>query len=555
MKIPLARNERDALFRNLVRECEVSRNDRRELHRRMRMVYLNGQDSSEPALYNRIQEFVDTSASYIYDSEGARFEIALGEQYGDDYLEETAAAAEFFQRQWLRHYTLRAAQAVEWAHPFPSTVCKVFSSRNRPTLAMLDDPADLSVWQEDVMTLADQEAMVHHYHLSVPAFERFLAKHHITGEGRANLMAVAREHATRAAGGGSVLPPTQSRIITAAVSPNMVGAAEAPSIVSMAQPNSDAPVIPLAELWVWDDDANDWCVATLFRPIEAVLLDGENPQPGIDPFYQLCLFPTNGYLWGLSPIERMVGLQQERSQLLADITLITRLNLDPPRAYLGISGMTDEKANRLRSPGGVFTSTMPNGDIHTLAPAMPPDAWTLVDGYDRMFNRAGGLPPGADVGAETAGVRAGDQLDTLATLGSPRTRKRAMYVEAFLNSVATALLKMHRRGPVRLVKPTSREAFMLAQIPGDLEATVAAHSASPLYAERTFERALLVYDRGAIDDEELVSMSGLPGQSRLRAKARQIMKAKAERGQQMSDLKKQEIDAKTTTAKAKLMKV
>lgn len=555
MKLPEDPVKRHGLIRDVVRDCEVDRPERRELHRKLRTLYLNGRDQSESAIYNRIMEFVDTSSSYSYDPEGTRFVVETGAQYGDEFYEEEEAASEYLQGLWIRRHALTAAQVVEWAHVYPSMIAKTFAGRRGGgDFMVLDDPADLSVWRPDLPTLKGQEVMVHHLTMDLPSLDRYLESLPSIGTGmRRDLMAVASDYTTRI-GGNTVLAPTQNRLVVVAMTPNMIGAAQAPPMVSMAVARSNAPVVELAEAYVWDDDVNDYRVTLLFRPSEQVLLERANPQPGIDIFHKLTLFPTTGYIWGLSIIERMAALQIVRDEFFEAVRRNTKLNLDPPRAYLGVSGMTEEKANRLRTPGSEFHNASPGGEIKDLAPPMPPDAWTLIDGTDRMFDRMGGLPPGADVAAQMSNVRAGNQMEALNELGSPRVRKRAMYVEANLNSVATSLLRLERQADVPLVKPTSKAKFQLAQMPAEITASVAAHSASPLYAERTFERALLVYDRSAIDDETLVTLSGLPMQSRLRAKARIIQGAKAENAKTAVGMKQEELDIKAAKAEADIRK-
>lgn len=556
MILPDDQTKRDAEYRNLVRECDLSRNDRQALHRRMRTVYLNGSDSMEPVVYNRILEFVDTSSSYLYDPESPMFVVSAGDQYGDDYREEEEAASDYIQREWIKRYTLEAMSSVEYAHVYPSIIVKTFADRRGVKVVSLDDPADFGVWRESLPTIHGQEAFCHYYNMPLPSFVRWAQTLDLSKDFRDRLVLAASEYASRESavtGSGGVLSPTQGRLIISSASP-MIGAAQAAPYVSMANPQSDAKVIPMAELYVFDDKLGDYRVVTLFRPTEEVMCEVENPQPGIPIFHKLTLFPTKGYIWGLSPIERMIALQMWRDNQMAGINDLMELNLDPPRAYLGIAGMTDEKAKRLNTPGGHFTSPQPGGDIKSLAPPIPPDVWTMVDGIDRMFDRLGGLPPGSDVAADQANMRAGDQLATAASLGSPRTRKRAMYVEAFVNDVATSILKLRQQAPVKLIKPQSGEPFLLGQIPSaDLTATIAGHTASPLYSERTFERALLVYDRQAIDDETLVQFSGLPMQAQLRAKARSIQRAKADRAKGMMEMQNRELETKEKTADAKVV--
>ena len=58
MRLPANRRERHDTYRDLLRRCEVSRDDRRERYRRLRLAYLNGSPDGAPVRSNRLARHV-----------------------------------------------------------------------------------------------------------------------------------------------------------------------------------------------------------------------------------------------------------------------------------------------------------------------------------------------------------------------------------------------------------------------------------------------------------------------------------------------------------------
>src|SRR5205814_6469040 len=132
---------------------------------------------------------------------------------------------------------------------------------NVPTLTVLPDPSDIGVLQEDVDDFDRQEAIVHWYVMSLPAYERMVMTHP-DAKYREALLAEGREHATPMpeGSGSDFLPPTVQRIILAQASPNMIGQMNTAGDTSLGIPQVREPVLAMAELWIWDDAEREYRV-------------------------------------------------------------------------------------------------------------------------------------------------------------------------------------------------------------------------------------------------------------------------------------------------------
>jgi hypothetical protein len=560
--------DRSALFRNLVRECLVSADTRRTRNQVLRNWYLLGTDGQGKARRNKLAEWVDQSASYCYAPESVRFGVVLPTQYGDAFIEEEDAAREEMHRVF--HDTdaaLTFGLGVEFAHVYDSVIFKVITNENEADLELVPDPADIGVWRENLDSLDKQEAIVHRFEMDTAAFER-LVRGAIADPTLAEEIVREGQDVSIKGTGSTNLAPAVPRILLAAATPNLIGAVQNTQDTALAQPQVRGEVVTLAELWVrddraWKDDQGrwhwEWRKVLHLPATERVLWESLNPLlPQRHPFRQLCLNPLPNYLWGVSPMEKLLIMQRWGEDMIGKHQQLLDLQLDPPIAIIGMASVDGERAKLLRALGGTFTMPpAPQASIQRLAPETPPDAAGMSRLIDEWFDRAGGLPSGSG-GPQEANVRSAGQMTAGAVLSSPRTNRRAMRVEDTLEEVATDMLRLHRRvskAPLRipLAQPDPETAessrkFLLAQLPGDFVVRVAAHSASPIFSQQSRQLAFALHQRQAIDLETLVELTDPPLADILRAKARRIAKAQGEKTEKVLALKEREVRAKEERA-------
>jgi hypothetical protein len=153
------------------------------------------------------------------------------------------------------------------------------------------------------------------------------------------------------------------------------------------------PTAKMSELWVWDDDIQDYRCVTMCdpdvviydRPGASVFLKGELP------FIQICPNPQYDYYWGQSEVQKLVFLQQLRNGRMTEILDLLSKQVSPPTALSGFTGILDEKNFALNRPGGLLTTDMPNAKVDRLSPNMPPDLFEVIHECDAMFAEASGI--------------------------------------------------------------------------------------------------------------------------------------------------------------------
>lgn len=600
MILPTASNpqeqasERAKFYRNTIRECEVSRSRRQAQERRLQAYYLRGSDLDQPVRRNKLDEWVDSSASNCYAPEGARFGVVYPPSHGDRWLEELDVAREEIQRLFIDSGADQAyGIMVEWAHVYPSMFGKVLVSDDGVMLDVVPNPSDLGAWNESLGSLDQQEAFVHWFDMDVGSFERMVRQavrdktlaDTIVGEGL--------ESRTRGSDRSGLAAAVPAPVLIAAVSPTMQGAIQALNL-PIAEPDVQAEVVSLAELWIRDDLAVPICTCgkrqgdlrheqgplydhafkssgkhewewrkVLHMPSsERVLWSSLNPLlPQRQPIRQLCLKPWRNYLWGVSPMEKLIQMQAWGEALIGKHDLLLDLQLDPPIAIKGISSVDGERSKLLRKPGGTFTMPFqPGAEIQRLAPETPPDAPGMTKLIDDWFNQAGGLPYGSQ-GPSDPNVRSAGQVTAGAVLSSPRTNRRAMRVEDALEEILTDMLRLQRRiskDPLEIPLPKpdpetgekSRKVY-LSQMPGDFSVRVSAHSASPLYQQQAKTDAIVLHKEGLISPEMAVKMYGPALEDLVVADARRLQAAKAERAEKLVAIKEAEAQAKIEKAQKK----
>ena len=548
MRLPSNRRERHDLYRDLLRRCDVSRDDRRERYRRLRLAYLNGSPDGATVRSNRLARHVRWSSSYLFAPDSVRWGVVLPPHYGEEWLGELSAAREELTRLWHDSDAGGTANmCVRWAHVYDTIIAKVIVSEDEPKLYMVSDTSDVGVLDEAIHEWDRQEALCHWFTVDLATFQRMVSVLPDV-ERRIKLLEYAAQHSTRPGGAeGHTLPPTLERVLIAASTPNMIGVARAAADTTIASPHSDEPVIQLAELWVRDDEAREWRVATFLVP-ESIIWDPLNPlNPGEHPFHELQLDPTPGYAWGKAPLTDLIPLQEWREQKIADLDEREGRQIDPPAFFKGFATVDGEKAKLFRRRGGTIATNVPNAEVQMFSPPPLPEPFSMVHEIDSEFAQDGDLPRSLMGQADPGGAQSRDPM-AQAALGSGPTLVKAMLVESWLQDIATAQLRLHRRISGRTIKKATGSEFLLAQMPADVIARVWAHSASPLYAQQVLQKALIANERGAIDNEDLLLYLDLPMTEALLHKQRHLAEAKAKEHERAISIKEQEAKAKVLRA-------
>lgn len=519
------------------RQCSISRPTRQSYHRELRSWYVNGAADGQKAIYNKLKTHVRQSSAYLFQSESVRFGMVTPVRYGDTFITELEVARDDFHRVWHDErggMGLTIATGVRWAHVYPSVVWKVTAQHGEPRLTLVPDPADVGVLEED-RPFDRQEALIHFFYLDMAQIQRLLTGHPREKE----LLRQARAWSELGAGTETMGGTSPTMVFDNVGAPLSGGGALVQGPIQF-EAMVETPRTLCAELWVVDDRIGDWRVFTCLAPggeIADVIWDRRTPGiSGIDPFVQLSFDSPPDYTWGFSEVDDLSGLQAWRERRMEQIDKMMELQLDPPIVLGGFGGLSEERAKRLRTPGGTLATSIPNPTVQRLAPQMPPEAFAEVDGIDKQFADQGGLPLLLQ-GQNEPGIRAGNQVGVMATLASARPRELAMRVEHAVSELATLVWRYHRMLEAdALVKPDGAR-FLLTQIPKETVVLVAAHSASPLYAAAIKAEADNLLKAGAIDLADYVTMKDPPMVDVLRSKARHLQDAAAKKGERLLAIK------------------
>ena len=218
MILPANKTERYGVYRNVIRECGVSRETRRATDITLRQWYLAGSDTGRMARHNKLLEHLAFSSSYLYSPTSVRFGVVLPPHYGEEWIPECDAAKEELHR--LFHdsdASLIFDQIVTWAHVYGTMIGKVIVSSGDPVLDLITNPSDIGVHNESSNDWDTQEAIVHSYYLELPRFCRMVAAHPRANE----LIRMGEEHAMPGyeATQDTLPPAIQRQIVLSQASP------------------------------------------------------------------------------------------------------------------------------------------------------------------------------------------------------------------------------------------------------------------------------------------------------------------------------------------------
>ena len=542
MKLPSDPLERSNLFNELVRQCTVSRQDRFNFYQVLRNYYLFGSLDSSGAPYNKIGSTVDTINSFIYSPDTLRFSLELGTEANVDEVHKAVPLAREVTEQWRISRThLLFGTGARWSFVFGTMLMKSMWAKNR-VRSYLVEPHQFGVLQEDVVELADQEAFTHHYTISKSALEG-----NLEGNPRkADLMRrVGRSSSDQ-------LPPISGGMSRLLVGSPVIGFPNSLALQGGANapeggiggggrgpkydysPQVEIDLIDMVDLYVWNDEEEDYTVVTRAAP-DVIIYDRPSNWlghvKGIPPFNVIRnSYNLYDYFWGDSFVAKLTWLQDWRTERMMQIKNLLSKQVDPPMSITGGVGIAEEKLAALRAAGGRVSFPTPNAKVDIHAPQMPENLFKEVQEIDQMFDDQAGLGHVLQ-GKGESGVRSRGQADLMARLGSSRPKERAIAVEESAEDIARLIL--------RLVQENSDQRFqcmvdgkpltyIAEQFTKDYEVKVDGHSSSPIFVEDRKHDAVTLFENHAIDRETLLDMFDPPNLQDLKERLKRIEAAEHE---------------------------
>ena len=525
MRIPNNHDDREYFYLDLMQKCNVSREERKADYRVLRNYYLFGSGPEEPpAYFNKIHPHLDQLTSFLYSAETTRFSISLGASVNNLEHRKTPVLTSALNDEWLNSNADQVfSTALTWALVYNTTFIKLVQKNGIHPYMI--EPGAMGVLREDIPYADRQEAMCQRYYITKSELYNRLYSHpkreQIVGRVSANIRAQSTDESN---GGDGV-----ARVIMSATNPTIYGNVDLDLYgMNRYQARVSEEVIEMQELWVWNDETEDYQCVTIAapdviiydRPGASLFLKGENP------FVQICPNPQYDYFWGQSESQKLTMLQQLRNNRMTEVLDLLSKQVAPPTALSGFSGILDEKNFALNRAGGLISTDMPNAKVDRLAPNMPPDLFEVIHEIDGMFMEASGISNVLS-GRGESGVRSQGHASQLARLGSSRAKKRALIVEDSLEKVATLYLKLMQAYDPTHFKDTEGTPFIAEQFTRDYVVKVDAHSNSPIFTEDTKELAFSLFKAGAIDKESLLDLLEPPMKQLLKDKLKDMQKKEA----------------------------
>jgi len=517
MRIPTNPADREDFYLDLIQKCMVSREERRADYSSLRSWYLFGAGPEEsPAHYNKIYPHIDQLTSFLYSSETTRFSINLGASVHQEQHKKIPVLTQALNDEWLNSNADQVfSMALTWSLCFNSTFIKlIYNNGIHPYMV---EPGAIGVLREDVPYSDRQEALVHTYYITKSELYARLYSHPKREE-------IVKRVGSQVHESMVSVPEGVDRIVMSQTNPTMYGTVNLDLYgYNRYKPRVAEDTVEMRELWVWNDDEQDYQVVTMADP-DVVIYDRVGKSvflKGELPFVQICPNPQFDYYWGQSEVQRLIFLQQMRNRRMTEILDLLSKQVNPPIALTGFTGILDEKNFALNRAGGLLASDMPNAKADRLAPQIPGDLYESLHEIDAMFMEASGISS-VLAGRGEQGVRSTGHASQLARLGSSRAKKRALIIEDSLEKVATLYLKLMQVYDNTHFKDMDGNAFIPEQFTRDYVVKVDAHSNSPIFTEDLRQLAFNLFKAQAIDKESLLDLLEPPMKQHLKEKLKQI---------------------------------
>ena len=312
---------RNRFYEELVRQCTATRTDRFTFYQALRNYYLFGSMDNKGAPYNKIGSTVDTLSSFIYSPDTLRFSLHLGTEASVDEIHKAVPLSKEVTEQWRlsKTHTLFGT-GLRWACVYGITLLKILWV-NKRARAYLVEPHQFGVLREDLNDLADQEAFTHHYTITRTELEAKLAGNPRKNEIVARAGRSGSEPSYSMASGMSRLligAPVGGVSNSIAIPGSMsgvsggLGGGGAGPIYDYA-PKLEVDTIDMCDLYVWDDEEDDYTVVTRAAP-DVVIFDRPSAWmghvKGLPPFIKIQPeFNLYDYFWGSSFVARLTWLR------------------------------------------------------------------------------------------------------------------------------------------------------------------------------------------------------------------------------------------------------
>lgn len=574
---------------DIVDECSVSLHERIDRGIAFRNLYLTGDMDSDAQIYNKCYSHIESLASNLYSPVELRFNI---DYYGfaSPVFKAMAYAGTSELHKHIRssNSDIKIGEAVTWSLVKGKTFLKLLWGREglEPYLVQ---PEMMGMLREDITDLDRQDAFFQSTYYTPEAFHRFLGNNPDKEE---IFKKVGKYQNSQQGDPAKDAQNSFKRIILSGIYP--VGSSDAASPSSGSRNivnwmSSPAPIfspkilqslIRLDEVWIRDDDREDWTTIQVVgdipvegknrhRNIFADAFDPDddikkkksyegNPLSGHHPYIEFCANPLDNYAWGRSEMCNIALMQECINKRVNGIGSLLRRQEDPNFLFTGISGSAKDIMAKIKKPGGHLVDSGPQAKMQPITPDLPSGLFDTLNEYLGWFEDVSGFVP-ITSGKGESGVRSQGHAESLIRMASPRMKDGALLierqVEAFgglaldilrakvakeqvawvmpKDTLASKLAALFTKfsedeyddAPVKGMKPVK---FLMHQLPDDVKVTVDSHSSSPAFSQDNRVLLMELFKAGAMSPEKLVELTSPPHKDSLIEDLRQAQVEKQE---------------------------
>jgi hypothetical protein len=549
MRIPKDERGLIKLAQELIEVCGVSQGSRGAAYQSYSQLIETGRAQGGLSLTNTLFSHIDRLSSHLYCPTEARFAIDFQNVYDQATLLQADQVARILTRAFsLNNFDLAFAGGVSLALGMGSAFLKITGKTERITIgdksithiksagARIVPPWLMGVENEARNGLAEQEAILETVYLNKHDVWRRIA--HLPDAEKLYKRILAQSNKSSGPG----MPSSYVQVLSTSnlnISPQGSQPQSPGGIVQMTgDPNYStvgpqvlSEMIQMWELWVWDDDRNDYLMIQMIAPDVLIAPRHKRINEFCDDTLPYVLIQPNevsGYFWGRSEIIDVIGLQGALTETMDDFRRLIGVQYDKRLAFEGFDGDPQELYDDFRSAG--FVSGRAGSKVTDLTPSLPPGALEYIKLIRTMMEDISGFGNILS-GQGEAGVRAGNHAETLVKTASPRLRDRSLVVERQYATFGDTYLHYleAKDGNQYYTDPEKPEesAFLLDQLPDDRRVMVDSHSSSPIYENDHNSRVAFGLKMGLIQGDDAIDMLNFPNRDELKRKWKKQQDAQA----------------------------
>ena len=513
--------------------CRASASQRAALCRLQNQWIETGRSNGNRALVNKLYAHNDRLASHLFSPSELAFMVDFEAHYDTKTLAMAGTAARAITREWERKdIDVMFGSGVKSSLDYGSCVIKQMWGHTGVEARVIM-PWQFGVYREDLNSLEEQEALcesglmtteevwrrISHLPDAEKLYQRVVSNagkesgEHLEGSFFHNVLSTSilntdLNNVRQQPGGVVQLASNMAR--------QMIG------------PEMKLALVPFHELYIKDDDREDYVTVLLIEPdiLISPYFKRENMfAPKTQPYSLIQANQTPGYLWGRSEIVDLVEPQGLMASWYDDLKRMMALQNDKILAFSGADGISDEKYAEFRGAG--FFDLPPGASVNDLTPQFPPQMFQAIETISRAMEEISGFSNILS-GQGESGVRAGVHADTLMRAASPRLRDRSLLIERQCAAAADKTLSLMQAKDGGVYRTGTKEPveFLLHDLPDDRRVTVDSHSSSPIFAEDHKDLVGFGLKAGYLGGDSAIDLLPYPQKDLLRERYAKMQEAK-----------------------------